>query len=345
MTPAKSNKVLLTLALALLILSTFIISGFTLVEGSNPSLSKPGAFQSLTNPIRNGDFEQNPTSNVATYWQPYDNGQAHYGWYDEKWAEAVHSGYHSQLMEIFLVEGYVPDRVIGIYQTVDVVPSMVYSLTMFAIMRTDAPIELRNKGQYSMSWGVDFSGQGKYHLVQTWVPMTLTEQLRIGSNTVSVDEPGGLFFETVTGAINTGNSNKITLFIRGVKHEPTGTEVLFNIDDVTLLGPFVPPPTPTPRPTITPTYPPLPTFTPTPTLTLTPTPLPTQTPIAAVPPPPPLPITGNPAAPVSEQNNLPQAGGILPKDIPFSALVFGGVILIVLTAGAATGLLRYRKRS
>lgn len=337
MATSKPSRVLLTLALALTILSTFAISGFTLVNGSNRPLAKPDeSLQILTNAIKNGDFEQNPASNVATYWQPYDNGQAHFGWYDEKWAEAVHSGYHSQLMEIFQVDGNAPDRVIGIYQTVDVVPYMVYSLTLFAIMRTDAPIELRNKGQYGMDWGVDYSGQGKYHLVQTWTPMTLTEQLRIGSNTLSVDEPGHLFFELITGTIYAANSQKITLFIRGVKREPTGTEVNFNVDDVTLLGPFPPPPTPTPTPTASPTFPPLPTFTPTPTLTATPLP----TPVAA----PPLPITGDPAAPVSEQNNLPAAGAILPKDVPLSALVFGGVVLIVLGASAAAGLLHHKKR-
>jgi hypothetical protein len=337
MASSKSNRILLTLALALFILSAFIISGFTLVDSSRQPVSGPASFQNLTNPIRNGDFEQNPASNVATYWQPYSNGQAHFGWYDEKWAEAVHSGYHSQLMEIFQVENYAPDRVIGIYQTVDVAPGMVYSLTMFALMRTDAPIELRNKGQYSMSWGVDYSGQGKYHLVQTWVPMTLTEQLRIGSNTVSGDEPGHLFFELITGTIYTANNNKLTLFIRGVKHEPTGTEVNFNVDDVSLLGPYPPPPTPTPTPTVTPTFPPLPTLTPTPTFP----PTSTLTPIPG----PPLPITGDQAAPPGEQDNLPAAGVVLPKDSPFSALAFGGALLIVLTASAVAGVLWHRKQS
>ncbi len=335
----KPKKVLLTLMLALLILSAFIISGFTLVDKQAGQAANSFLFQNLTNPILNGDFEQNPTSSVATYWQPYDNGQSHFGWYDEKWAEAVHSGQHSQLLEIFQVQA--PERVIGIHQTVNVVPGMVYSLTMFAMMRTDAPVELRNKGQYSMEWGIDYSGQGKYHLVQTWIPMTLTEQLRIGSNTVSNDEPPRLVFELITGTISTANSSRITLFIRGVQHEMSGTEVNFNIDDVSLLGPYPPPPTPTVTPTASPTFPPLPTFTPTasPTPTLTPTPLPTPVALA-----PPLPITGDPAAPASEQNNLPAAGAILPKDIPLSAIILGGVVLVGLGASAVRGLWRHRSR-
>lgn len=336
MVTSKSNRILLTLALALFILSAFIISGFTLVDSSGKSVSAPVSLQNLTNAIRNGDFEQNPASNIATYWQPYSNGQAHFAWFDEKWAEAVHSGAHSQLMEIAQVENSAPDRVIGIYQTVNVIPNSVYNLTMFALMRTDMPIDLRNKGQYGMDWGVDYSGQGKYHLVQNWVPMTLTEQLRIGSNTVSGAEPKHLIFELITGTIYTANSSKITLFIRGVNREPTNIEVNFNVDDVSLLGPYPPPPTPTPTPTVTPTFPPLPTLTPTPT----PTPTATITPVAS----PPLPITGDEAvAPPSEQNKLPAAGAALPKEIPFSALALGSVLLLVLGASAVAGLLWQRK--
>jgi hypothetical protein len=341
MATSKPGRILLTLVLAALLMLALVVSGFTLVEGPNRSVSNIGSLQALTNAIQNGDFEQNPASSIATYWQPYDNGQAHFGWYDEKWPEAVHSGKHSQLMEIFLVEGNAPDRVIGIYQTVNVVPNRVYSLTFFALMRTDAPIELRNKDQYGMDWGIDYSGQGKYHLVQTWLPMTMTEQLRIGSNSVSNDEPGHLFYELITGTIYTANSSQLTLFIRGVKREPTGTEVNFNVDDVSLLGPYPPPPTPTSTPLPTPTFLPLPTFTPTPTVTSTPTPIPPPaTPIAG---PPPLPITGDSAVPDQEQNNLPDAGTVVPKDIPFSALLFGGLLLIVLGASAAGAVLLRRR--
>jgi hypothetical protein len=336
---SQTRRVFLTLLLASFMLSAFVISGFTLYDRSNQPISSVALAQTLTNAIRNGDFEQNPTNSVATYWQPYHNGQAHFSWYDERWVEAVHSGEHSQLMEIFLVEGYVPDRVMAIHQTVNVIPNSVYSLTIFALMRSDAPIELRNKGQYSMAWGVDYSGRGQYELVQTWVPMTLTEQLRIGSNTVSSDEPGHLFFEHITGTIYTANSNRLTLFIRGVKHEPTGTEVNFNVDDVSLIGPYPPPPTPTPTPTATPTFPPTPTPSPTPTSTSTPAP--SATPVAAQPA---LPVTGDEALPPGEQNHLPDAGGILPKNISPGVLVLGGLTLAVLGVWAANSLLAKQKK-
>lgn len=341
----KVNRLWLVLIIAISSLSLFAISGFTSLTPAASGLEAAAA-QALNNVIRNGDFEANPTSGVAAYWQPYHNGQAHFGWYDEMWAEAVHTGQHSQLLEIFQVEGPVPDRVIGIYQTVDVIPNTLYNLTFFAMMRTDAPIELRNKDQYGMDWGIDYTGQGKYHLVQQWQPITLTEQLRIGSNTVSVDEPVRLFFEQITGTVLTGNSRKLTLFIRGVKREPTGTEVNFNIDDVTLLGPYPLPPTPTPSPSGTPTIPRTATPSPTSTRTHTPTPvfIPTETPtptptLFMLPDLPPLPVTGNQAAPPVEPEPLPAAGGVLAQNLSPSILIFGGLTLVVLAAYAAYSLM------
>jgi hypothetical protein len=227
----KPGKLMGAVGLAVLLLA---VSAFTIVPQVNNAVPRPAL---LDNVIQNGSFEHNPTSGVATHWQPYDNGQAHYGWYLEQWWEAVHSGKSSQLMEIFQVDGPAPERVIAIYQTVNVTPHANYLLTMHAMMRSDAPRELRNKGDYSMAWGVDYTGQGKYHRVENWVTMPLTEQLRIGSSGPG-DEARALYFQLITGTINTGASGKLALFIRGVKVNPTGTEVNFNVDDVSLLGPY-----------------------------------------------------------------------------------------------------------
>lgn len=189
--------------------------------------------------IRNGSFEQrrDPSNGVAEDWEPYSNGQAEFGWYDEQWPEAVRMGNYSQLLEIDDVYTDATDRVIAIYQTVDVATNADYELTLYAIMRTDARLEDRNHFEYEMQWGVDPFGEGNIENVQQWVVMPLTEQLRIGSNGEYPDnEP--LTFEVVTGTIRTGASNsRISLFIRGVKKFATTAEVDFNIDDVSLVGP------------------------------------------------------------------------------------------------------------
>lgn len=193
--------------------------------------------------IRNGGFEDrgvNPDDGIAADWQRYSNGFAEIGWYDERWPEAVRSGDHAQLMEIDYVTGGNFDRTIAIFQTVEVVPNSQYDLMLYAIMRSDAQQDDRNKGDYAMQWGVDPFGQGIIDNVEQWVDMPLTEQLRIGSNGQSPDNKP-LVYEEVGGIILTGpENNRITLFIRGVKKFPTGTEINFDVDDVSLVGPIPP---------------------------------------------------------------------------------------------------------
>ena len=197
-------------------------------DGAEP---EPGQ----VNLIKNGGFEQRDPNGVALDWQPYSNGQAQFGWYDETWPEAVQAGEHAQLMEIFMVEGDLFDQVIAVYQTVDVTPNVAYQLTMHALIRTDIPAQFRNKFEYEMNWGVDFSGAGNYDNVEEWVFMPLTEQFRLGSHG-EYPEDVPLFYETITGTIQAGDSHRITLFIRGLKKFPTGAEVNFDIDQVSLVG-------------------------------------------------------------------------------------------------------------
>lgn len=125
---------------------------------------------------------------------------------------------------------------IAISQTVEVIPNATYDLTIHALMRSDAPREERNQGAYEMHWGVDYRGEGSYANVEQWLPMPLTEQLRLGSNGPDLDNTP-LFYQRITGTVPTTHTNKITLFIRGVQKYPTETEVNFNIDDVSLFGP------------------------------------------------------------------------------------------------------------
>ena len=189
--------------------------------------------------IRNGGFElrdSDPMNGVALEWTAFDNGQAFYGWYDETWPEAVHSDEHAQLMEIYLIQGDFLDRVIAIHQTVEVTPHSTYDLSLQAMMRSDADEGYRDASEFEMSWGVDYSGEANFDNVGDWVAMPLTEQARLGShNKFPDDKP--LFYETITGTVRTTDSPRITLFIRGLKKFPNPTEILFDVDQVSLIGP------------------------------------------------------------------------------------------------------------
>lgn len=300
--PAQRNRILATALLTFLILSAFLISGFTVatfdktIERELPPNQSGGV-----NVIKNPSFEErdpNGNNGVALNWLPYSNGQAHSAWYDETWVEAVRTGKHAQLMEIFEVEANVLDRVIAIHQTVDVNPNSTYNLTLNAIMRTQTQEQDRNKNEVEMHWGIDFSGQGNYDNVQTWNLMPLTEQFRLGS-TGEYPEDKPLFYQTITGTVQTGSNNRITLFIRGLKKFPTGSEVNFDVDDVSLVG-------------------------------------------AGAAPQPLVPATGqvNPAVPNQQSSNLPTSGTILPRNVSGGALAVSGLVLIALGASAIMGVFK-----
>jgi hypothetical protein len=107
---------------------------------------------------------------------------------------------------------------------------------MQAILRSSAPPEARNIYEAEMHWGIDPSGAGDYDNVDTWEPMELTEQYRLGSNGEFPDDVP-LFYELITGTVQTEESSEISLFIRGLKKFATNVEVNMDIDNVELIGP------------------------------------------------------------------------------------------------------------
>lgn len=302
------NKVLVTLLLTFLILSAFLISGFT-VATFDKTIDRelPPNQGGGVNVIKNPGFEErdaNSNNGVALNWEPYSNGQAWFGWYDETWVEAVRTGKRAQLMEIFQVEANILDRVIAIHQTVDVTPNSSYSLTINAILRSQAQPDARNQNEVEMHWGIDFAGEGNYDNVETWNLMPLTEQFRPGSTGQYPDDKP-LFYQTITGTVQTGSSNRITLFIRGLKKFPTGTEVNFDVDDVSLVGVAASGATQQLVPT-----------------------------------------TGQANPSVSNQPvlNMPTSGAILPKNVSGGALAISGLVLIALGVGAAASVLSRKEK-
>jgi hypothetical protein len=287
----------------------------SIVSATAPNLSEavalpPAQGNGEVDVIRNGGFEGSfdELLGVADEWAPYTNGQAFVGWYDEQWPEAVFAGDHSQLMEIDEVDGNVLDSVIAIFQTVEVVPNSEYDLTIHALMRTDAPEAERNNNEYEMNWGIDPTGSGDYDNVQEWVLMPLTEQLRIGSNG-EFPEDVPLFYEVISGTVVTSGTNSITLFIRGVKKFPTGTEVNFDVDNVSLIGPD---PAAAPAPDGSDFIAPA--------------------------------DAGSQPAPVEMDNDLPQTGAGLSTGASVGIFTAGGLILVVIGTAAAASLLGFQKR-
>jgi len=93
------GKLLPLVTVTLFVFAAVLVSGFTVAEMETgvSQVSLPAA-QAPVNVIVNGDFEK-PWENregVAPDWEPYSNGQAHFGWYEELWPEAVYGGSESR---------------------------------------------------------------------------------------------------------------------------------------------------------------------------------------------------------------------------------------------------------
>lgn len=279
-----------------------------------PGLPTPVPTPAGVNVIRNGEFEipwpDEELNGVAPEWEGYDNGRAHFGWYEEMWPEAVYEGERSQLMEIFEVEPNYYDRVMAIYQTVDVVPNSQYFLEMYVMLRSDADAELRNQDDRQMHWGIDPYGEGNYDNVQEWVLMDLKEQDRLGSTAYAGAWP--LEFERVTGTITTTASSRITLFIRGLKKFPDNVEINMNIDNVRLVGPANAAPAAASKPAAT---------------------------AVAVQ------VTPQPDGPGQEDAALPSSGGVINRPASMGKVAMGGFVLVLIGAAATLGLLSYRKET
>jgi hypothetical protein len=326
----------LRLILALLVLSALVVSGFTGGSGLDqqtgwqlpPSEGAGAGSGDLPNTgagddeggngdgdgseptepvdvITNGKFEKPWEDNdgVAPDWEGFSNGQAHIGWYEELWPEAVRpGGIRAQLMEIFEVEPNILDRVVAIFQTVNVAPNATYELTIHAILRTQVQPADRNKNEFEMAWGIDYSGTGDYENVEEWHIMPLEEQFRLGSNGEFPDDVP-LFYQEIVKPVETRDGSKISLFIRGLKKFPTGAEVNFDVDDVSLKGP--------PPGVI---------------VIITPEP-----------------DSPQPETPAPQAETMPETGLTLSENVSPGALVLGSLVLVVLGATATANLLKDRK--
>ncbi len=182
------------------------------------------------NVIRNGSFEEGFTDGIGQYWSTFHNGgSVSYGYHDDTWGPVVYDGDHSQLLEINTtgVTGSQPDRYMGIYQVVSVVPNQPYSFNIYGLIRSTEGIEQESEWNYRVQVGFDYAGGTDPSAVTDWVEMPWHEWPRLS--------PGA--FQSYSRAV-TPTSNKLTVFIRAWKKFPTvGQEGNINIDAVSFLGP------------------------------------------------------------------------------------------------------------
>lgn len=200
------------------------------------------------NLLQNGDFESGFASvpgcgEVANGWGCFTNGgAADYKFADDTWAPVVKDGQHSQLITISTKRQWgQPDRIAGIYQTVNVQPGKTYLLDLYGIIRADD--QDPDPWRYVVEWGVDPNGGTDWTQVQQWhvLPWNRYDPLL---------NPGPYQHAQVTIQPTT---SRITIFIRvRMKWGMWFREVNVNLDGLTLREVTPPSQTPVPQPTVLP---------------------------------------------------------------------------------------------
>lgn len=184
------------------------------------------------NLILNGGFEEGFQSDfgVAYGWGGFSNGNAVVGWNGDSWDQLIVAGQNAQMIEI--KDAAELNRCAGIYQTVAVVPGEQYKLTINGLIRsTEGDIRLSDYG-YRLQYAIDYDGGATWELLgdEAWVELPWDEQ--------PLNLPAGAAYridryETTV----TAKSDQLTLFIRGWKKWINNGSGIFDLDELSLVGP------------------------------------------------------------------------------------------------------------
>jgi hypothetical protein len=211
-------------------LTGIVVAGLWLAAASTPALSQQSENQQ--NLIVNGGFEEGFQGEfgVGYGWGAFSNGNAAIGWNADSWAPVVIAGNYAQLIEIKNAADR--DRYAGIYQTVAVVPGQQYKLTIKGLIRSEEGDVQKSNYGYRLQYGLDDTGGTAWELVneKNWQEIQWDEQ-------PLHDPPNGTYrFDTFETTI-TAKGDKLTLFIRAWKKWVNDGVGLYDLDEISLVGP------------------------------------------------------------------------------------------------------------
>ena len=217
----RSLSLLLSLVLAVTVLVLWPAAAFS--QQTDPNVE---------NLVINGGFEQGfqEQFGVAYGWGGFSNGSAVVGWNSETWQKAVAAGQYAQFIEI--KEARERDRYAGIYQTIGVVPGQQYKLTIKGLIRSEEGDVSASDYGYRLQYAIDGDGGTAWELLNPddWQEIQWDEQpLYASDETIYRLDT----FETTI----TASSDTLTLFIRGWKKWINNGSGIFNLDEISLVGP------------------------------------------------------------------------------------------------------------
>ncbi len=195
-----------------------------------PAFSQDNAVSQ--NLILNGGFEEGFQGDfgVAYGWGGFSNGNAVVGWNGDSWDQVVVAGQNAQMIEI--KDATELNRYAGIYQTVSVIPGEQYRLTINGLIRsTEGDIRASDYG-YRLQYAIDYDGGTTWELLddEAWVELPWDEQ--------PLNLPiGAAYRNDRYQATITAKGNQLTLFIRGWKKWINNGSGIFDLDELSLVGP------------------------------------------------------------------------------------------------------------
>ncbi len=212
-----------------IILSLMLLVGVVYLP--SPAYSQ-GDAPNIQNLIVNGGFEGGFQEDfgIGYGWGGFSNGNAVVGWNFDDWPAAVVDGKYVQRIEIR--DALDLNRYAGIYQTVSVVPGQQYKLTIKGIVRSEeGDIGLSDYG-YRVQYAIDYQGDIAWELVEEseWVELDWDEQ-------PLAEPPNGVYRVDTLETTITAKSDKLTLFIRGWKKWLNNGAGIFDLDEISIVGP------------------------------------------------------------------------------------------------------------
>lgn len=194
-----------------------------------PAFSQDEAI--VQNVILNGGFEEGFQGEfgVAYSWGGFSNGNAVVGWNSDTWDKVVIAGQNAQMIEI--KDTAELNRYAGIYQTVPVVPGKQYKLTIKGLIRsTEGDIHVSDYG-YRLQYALDYEGGTTWELVgdESWVELPWDEQ--------PLHDPTGSYRIGTYETTITAKSDQLTVFIRAWKKWINNGSGIFDLDEISLVGP------------------------------------------------------------------------------------------------------------
>ncbi len=185
------------------------------------------------NLLKNGDFEQgfhfDPACGlIGNGWNCFTNDDAAiYGAEADVWPPVVHSGRYSQLLAIEIRQpGIPPNRIIGVYQTVSVVPGQTYTFHLNGILRANDNDP--DPWRYRVEWGYTRGSDTNWKHVAKWQELPWNHY-----DTVMSPGPYRTFSTSLKAP-----GPRITLFVRlRAKWGTWPRQIVLNLDDLALEGP------------------------------------------------------------------------------------------------------------